>query len=59
MEVDTLSLAGTVFADESRDAASARDIPPDITSAQYWSGAWVGAVAWLGFILYAAYRGLG
>jgi len=59
MQISVVSPNGVTFADESRGTARARDIPPDITSAQYWSGACVGAAAWLGFILYAASRGLG
>jgi len=43
------------LAGESRTRAR----EPDITCAEYWSGACAVATAWLVFILYAASRGLG
>ena len=44
------------FADESYGA---RAHAPDVTSAEYWSGACAIATIWLAFILYAASHGLG
>ena len=38
--------------------ASAREVPPDITSARHWPGACVGATLWALFILYTVGRGL-
>jgi hypothetical protein len=56
---DTASRAtGGLVAADSADT-SAREIPPDITSVEYWSGASVGAILWLAFILYAASRSFG
>jgi hypothetical protein len=47
------------FADESREDAHSRALPPDITSVEYRSAACAGAGVWLGFLFYAASCGLG
>ena len=45
----------------ARDRAPARAhaLPPDITSAEYWSGASAVATAWLVLLVYAVSQGLG
>jgi hypothetical protein len=40
------------------DPVARPDVPPDIVSPAYWSGACVCATAWLAFILYAAILGM-
>jgi hypothetical protein len=45
------------LAHEGHDGA--RSHAPDVTCAEYWSGACAIATIWLAFILYAASRGLG
>ena len=56
MQVSALAPNDALVAGESRDA---RTRAPDITGAEYWSGACACATAWLILILYAAGRGLG
>jgi hypothetical protein len=57
MRVDSALFPNDIaFADESRQDARARE--PDITCAEYWSGACATATIWLIFIFYAASRGL-
>jgi hypothetical protein len=56
MQASALAPNDALLTGKSRDA---RARAPDITSAEYWSGACVGATVWLIFILYAAGRGLG
>ena len=56
MRASTVVPNDALFAGESRET---RARAPDITGAEYWSGACVCATAWLIFILYAASRGLG
>ena len=56
MQAGALTSNDIAFADESHDA---RSDAPDITSAEYWSGACAGATIWLVFILCVASRGLG
>ena len=57
MQFNALASNGVAFADRRHDGA--RAYTPDITCAEYWSGACVVATIWLIFILYAASRGLG
>ena len=57
MQISALVPNDVALADESHDGA--RDHAPDITCAEYWSGACAVATIWLVFILYAASRGLG
>jgi hypothetical protein len=40
------------------DEARVKDVPPDITSPAYWSGACACATAWLAFVLYAVSQGM-
>jgi hypothetical protein len=56
MEASVVVPNDALLAGESRDACAHA---PDITGAEYWSGACACATAWLIFILYAAGRGLG
>jgi len=56
MQASALAPNDALLAGESHDA---RARAPDITGAEYWSGACAVATAWLIFILYAASRGLG
>jgi hypothetical protein len=56
VQVSALAPNDALLAGESRDASAHA---PDITGAEYWSGACVVATAWLVFVLYAAGRALG
>jgi hypothetical protein len=56
VQASALASNDVALAGESHDA---RPHAPDITGAEYWSGACAVATAWLIFILYAASRGLG
>jgi hypothetical protein len=57
VQISALVPNDIALADESHDGTRAR--APDVTGAEYWSGACAVATIWLIFILYAASRGLG
>lgn len=56
---DTAPRAIRALAAADPEDAPAREIPPEITSAEHSAGASVSATLWMVFILYAASRGLG